>query len=246
MTSFRELVRSGLGARLTAAAIGALAAWLVMQGWYPFFSRPLAPQVGTSLPDPRQIAAMLRLAYLNVSAVACLASAMFATALVLCEAVARRSLRWTVVAVLAAVICGGVGGEAGGWTAHWLNQQAPLHRLSALPVLNGMNDAPRMIAVQAACWALAGLGVGLGLGLPNLPWPGGVFRAAFGGILGGIIAGLLFPILAALLGLVVPFFESPELVPGSAVGRLLWLEVAAVSIAAGIEGSLRSHGSVDG
>lgn len=236
MTSPSGPSRVRLVVHLGAAAAGALMTWLVMLKWYPFFLAGTVPRLG---PSPEEIAKNLRTAYLNAAAVTTLAAALIAAAMALCEAISRRSILFAVVAVLTAAVLGGAGGDAGGCCGQMLDQHVMVHKLQELPLLEGLGESSSTIVVQGACWGLAGLGIGLGLAVTSFRDLRTVIRAAVGGTLGGLIAGLIFPLLTALLGLIVPLPDFGGIVPDTATHRLLWLEIAAISIAMGIGGGVR-------
>jgi hypothetical protein len=238
MTSHSERSWAKLFVRLGASAAAGLLAWLVMQRWYPFFLSGVTPHLG---PSPEEMAKNFRAAYLNSSAVITIAAALIGAALALCDTISRRSLSIAVIAVLAGAVLGGAGGTAGGSCGQRLDQHIMLHKLKKLPILESLDDTPRTIVVQGACWGLAGLGIGLGVGILCLHNLRTVIRSVGGGVLGGVIAGLIFPLLTAPLGIILPLPDLAGIVPDSALQRLLWLEVAAISIAIGTSGSVRSQ-----
>lgn len=241
MTSHYKRSWAPLLLRVGASAAAGLLAWLAMKQWYPFFVGAPPTRIGTSAPNPEEIAKALRIAQLNASAIVALAAAFIAAALALCDAMTRRSLSFAVVAGLSGAVLGGTGGTVGGSCGQTLDQNVILHKLKELPVLDNLDDTPRTIVAQGACWGLAGLGIGLGLAIVSLRDLRTVARSVVGGILGGVIAGLIFPLLTTPLGIILPLPDLAGIVPDNAIQRLLWLEVAAISIAMGTSGSVRRH-----
>ncbi|HEV3339133.1 MAG TPA: class I SAM-dependent methyltransferase [Pirellulales bacterium] len=223
--------RGGRFVRPAVAAAAALVAWCVVQAGHPFFSPPIFPRPPNqrmSPPSAEEIAMTVRCTYLNAMAVAALAGGLVAAAIGLAEGLRRRSAKLAVLAMSSGAILAGAAGAAGGWCGQ---RTTALEWLLTLDI-KSFGDTPRMIAIQAACWSVTGLGIGLSLGIPLACQFGATTRAAARGVAGGLLAALVHLILVVVVGIWLPVEGSTSgLIPDAAVDRFLWLEAGAVCIA---------------
>jgi hypothetical protein len=226
---------------LAVASVAGLAVWAIVQWRYPFFVAPAAKTAGGRGPSPpsdEEIALAVQVAYLNATAVIALAGGLFGAALALREGVRRGQAK----RALLPIVGGGVLGGAGGWGGQWLSGLPWLHQLGT----TRLGDTPRAVVIQAVCWGLTGLGIGLGLAIPLTRRPHALAEVAAGGALGGLLGTLVYPVLAAVVGIILPAGETLGLIPEGGVDRILWLEAAAICIAAGVSGGAIRQSSNSG
>ena len=136
-----------------------------------------------------------------------------------------------VLAIVSGAVLAGAAGAAGGWCGQRTTELAWLLTLD----IKSLGDTPRPIAIQAACWSVAGLGIGIALAIPLACRFGAITRATARGAVGGLLAALLYFILVFIVGIWLPAAgNTPGLIPEAAIHRFLWLEVPAVCIAAAV------------
>ena len=97
---------------------------------------------------------------------------------------------------------------------------------------NGLSPEHETMIMHGITWGLIGLGVGVGCGLarPKIEAKPVLVSVIVAGVM-GCVAGGVFPI---ILGVAAPLENSVNPVPIPGVGRMFWMGLASVLIAAGL------------
>ncbi|MFT5324039.1 MAG: hypothetical protein ACI8P0_001899 [Planctomycetaceae bacterium] len=97
---------------------------------------------------------------------------------------------------------------------------------------NGISPEHNTMIMHGITWGLIGLGVGVGCGLarPKVEAKPVIVSVIVAGVM-GCVAGGVFPI---ILGVAAPLENSVNPIPVSEVGRMVWMGLASVLIAAGL------------
>jgi hypothetical protein len=206
----------------TAALLGGLLTWAVLQAVLPVFTLP-EELANLPSPVPAEKAVELDLAMARINRYhAILAVAILGLAvgglLAAAESYSRGSWRRVVGTGLPGGAIAGLFG-AGAALAGSLVLEAP-------QALAGWSPLAKTVVVQAVTFAGLGLGIGVGLAVPrgNLRLTA---NSAIGGTLGGLLAALIYP---SLVGYLLPITQTERVMPRDALSRLIWLAMASLLI----------------
>jgi len=147
--------------------------------------------------------------------------------LALVSGLLRRAGKGIAIGMVAAILAAGGLGYLAGDLAVSSFEAARLPSSS-----NALSPEHRTMLMHGITWGLIGLGVGLGCGLarPKIEAKPVLVSVLVAGVM-GCVAGGIFPI---TLGIAAPLENSINPVPISEVGRMVWMGLASVLIAAGL------------
>lgn len=153
--------------------------------------------------------------------------AIFGGVLTLVSGLLRRAGKGIAIGIVAAILAaGGLGYLSGNLAVSNFEASKPPNSDNAL------SPEHRTMLMHGISWGLIGLGVGVGCGLarPKIEPKPILVSVLVAGVM-GCVAGGVFPI---VLGVAAPLESSINPVPISGVGRIVWMGLASLLIAAGL------------
>ena len=205
--------RCGTLAGCTAAVLGGVLTWGLLQTLFPVFEIPEELQNLPS-PQPSDLAVKAERAFVvatrwNATLLFAILGVTIAAFLAVAESVSQRCAKsawWR--SPLSGCIAG-LAGAVAGLSASLL--------LESPQVLAGMSPLAKTISVQCLGLGLLGLGTGLGVGITG-GWSR-LLNAGVGGALGGLLVGFLYP---TGMGFLLPNTQTEHVVPIERSSQLIW------------------------